>query len=324
MNKLIRSTIISILLAILLYFAVSLYSGGAATLQAITQLPKFTWLIILLLSLANYLLRYWRWQAYIAFLGQPRLPHGRHLAMYIAGFALTMTPGKAGEAMRGLYLKQQGVTHQASFAALLVERIIDLLAMLILAMFGLSLFSDSSVAQLAAIAAGIIIIVCIAVVKTPWQKVMQQPWFARLPAFITKLIAFLTHTLAGANQLLAIKPFLLGLTIGVLAWGLEGLGLFYVMQVYQPVDINLDALASAAAVYALAIIIGALAFLPGGLGGTEATMIILLRLLGFDLAAATAITLICRIATLWFAVLLGMVVILLMHGLGHKLMVTNN
>lgn len=65
-------------------------------------------------------------------------------------------------------------------------------------------------------------------------------------------------------------------------------------------------LATGVGIYAIAVLAaGALSFLPGGLGGTEAVMGVLLIAFGTDSATAVAITLLCRIATLWFAVALG-------------------
>lgn len=60
-------------------------------------------------------------------------------------------------------------------------------------------------------------------------------------------------------------------------------------------------------VYAFALLVGGLSFLPSGLGSREATMIGLLSLYGLPEAAAIMATLICRLATLWFAVVLGAV-----------------
>jgi len=50
---------------------------------------------------------------------------------------------------------------------------------------------------------------------------------------------------------------------------------------------------------------GALSFMPGGLGGDEAVMVGLLVWQGLDAADAVAATVIIRVTTLWFAVLLG-------------------
>ena len=58
-------------------------------------------------------------------------------------------------------------------------------------------------------------------------------------------------------------------------------------------------------IYAIAVLAGVLSFLPGGLGSTEAVMGVLLVAFGADGSAAVAITLLCRVATLWFAVALG-------------------
>lgn len=67
-------------------------------------------------------------------------------------------------------------------------------------------------------------------------------------------------------------------------------------------------------IYGLAISIGALSFLPGGLGGTEATMIFLLGVTGASVADAGAATILLRLATLWFAVLIGIVATVGLRG----------
>jgi uncharacterized protein (TIRG00374 family) len=63
---------------------------------------------------------------------------------------------------------------------------------------------------------------------------------------------------------------------------------------------------------------GALSFLPGGLGGAEAVMGVMLVAFGADGAAAVAITLLCRIATLWFAVALGGIAVAVLHFGGRQ------
>jgi len=50
---------------------------------------------------------------------------------------------------------------------------------------------------------------------------------------------------------------------------------------------------------------GAVSFMPGGLGGAEAAMTALLVTSNVDMPQAVAATVIIRLATLWFAVLLG-------------------
>ena len=63
----------------------------------------------------------------------------------------------------------------------------------------------------------------------------------------------------------------------------------------------------AVVIYAGTTIAGALSFLPGGLGVTEGAMTLALveGAAHFDRASAVAATLLTRLATLWFAVVLG-------------------
>jgi uncharacterized protein (TIRG00374 family) len=58
--------------------------------------------------------------------------------------------------------------------------------------------------------------------------------------------------------------------------------------------------------YAAAMLAGALSFLPGGLGGAEVVMVGLLMLGGMSSGDAVAATVLIRLATLWFAVVLGL------------------
>jgi uncharacterized protein (TIRG00374 family) len=63
-------------------------------------------------------------------------------------------------------------------------------------------------------------------------------------------------------------------------------------------------------IYAVAVILGAVSFLPGGLGSTEAVMTTLLSLRGYSVGDALLITIVCRLVTLWLAVGLGWIAVL--------------
>lgn len=311
-QKIIHSSLLTVVFAVVLYGGFTLYSGGSSVLESAMTLGVTPWAIILLLSFGNYLIRYWRWYLYISHQNPLSMSHVQHLAIYIAGFSLTMTPGKAGEAMRSLYLKDQGVSHQRSLGALFVERVMDLLAVLLLAALGLS-FLTGAQAQLAAFVTLSLIVICLVVVKIPKQAIMASRFIQALPNKLRQTLLFVESMLEHANDLLSIRFIIIGLVLGVIAWGLEGYGLFVVMQNFQ---LDQTSLFLAVAIYAAAVLIGAVSFLPGGLGGAEAAMFFMLMKVGFPAPEATAITFICRLATLWFAVALGLLMMLLLKHLG--------
>ncbi|MDG4595306.1 MAG: lysylphosphatidylglycerol synthase transmembrane domain-containing protein [Candidatus Contendobacter sp.] len=290
-----RALTLSIGLATLLYLAFVLLTDRAALLAALRRVGSPILVAIFALSLLNYLLRFWRWQRYIAAFGHV-LPWRRHLLYYLAGFTLTVTPGKAGEAVRSLYLRGHGVSYAQSLAVLFVERLLDVLAMSLLAL--LILLARPDYAWLVAVA---------------WVLVLALGWLVTRRWLPDRLRGWgdghryghrfdrLARLFDSAAMLLRPGHFLFGLGLGVLSWGLEGLSLSLIAR-----DIGVElSLAAGIGIYAIAVLAGALSFLPGGLGGTEAVMGVLLVAFGSDGAAAVAITLLCRIATLWFAVTLG-------------------
>ncbi len=286
------------LLAVALYLVVLVSADAGQVLAAARRLPPLGWAAILVLSLANYALRFLRWHVYLRALGH-RVPWLRHFAIYCSGFALTTTPGKAGEAIRSLYLHERGVPYPHSLAALFSERLIDLLAMLALAAggvvaLGLDRFWVATGAALCAIVV----------------LAMRSPRFlasiAQLKLSHARLAHWrnhFVHLLRASSTLLRVGLLFSAVFLGVLSWGAEGIGLFLVTHALDmPVSLG-----QAVGIYALAMLAGAISFVPGGLGGAEAVMAALLVALRVPLPEAIAATLICRAATLWFAILLGMI-----------------
>ncbi len=66
-------------------------------------------------------------------------------------------------------------------------------------------------------------------------------------------------------------------------------------------------LAKAVAIFIFSALAGGLTGAPGGVGGAEAAMIALLALDGVPLDVSVAATAIIRLTTLWFAILIGMI-----------------
>ncbi|MDG4554652.1 MAG: lysylphosphatidylglycerol synthase transmembrane domain-containing protein [Candidatus Competibacter sp.] len=290
-----RALTLSIVLAALLYLGFVLFADREAVFAALRRVSPPVLSTIFVLSLLNYLLRFWRWRRYMAAFGHA-LPWRRHFLYYLAGFALTVTPGKAGEAVRSLYLRGHGVSHAQSLAALFVERLLDVLAMSLLAL--LLLLARPDYAGLVAMA---------------WVLTLGLGWLLTRAWLPGKLRAWgqhhrhahqfdrLARLLGSATELLRPGYFSFGLGLGVLSWGLEGLSLSLIAR-----DVGVGvSVETGIGIYAVAVLAGALSFLPGGLGGAEAVMGALLVAFGADGPAAVAITLLCRIATLWFAVALG-------------------
>jgi glycosyltransferase 2 family protein len=285
------------LMAILAYLVLSLVVGWGTTLKAVLSLGPVKWAALLGLSLVNYGLRFARWHAYLRALGA-NVPVVQNLLIYVAGFAFTVTPGKAGEAVRSVYLRGSGVPWSSGLAALAAERVLDLAAVALLATLALASFADY---VLAAVIVGVCIgaLLFILVHHRVSEKLLALwPESERWP----NLKHGLQQMLARSRRLLLPRRLVFGLALGLVAWSAEGLG-FYFLVVWLSADTEAFA---AIGIYAASMLAGALSFLPGGLGGAEAAMVGLLLASGTALGTATTATMICRAVTLWFAVVLGM------------------
>ena len=126
-------------------------------------------------------------------------------------------------------------------------------------------------------------------------------WAMSRPQKWAKLLVRLCEIVLHFRRCFSLPAMTMGLAIGVLAWFAEGFGFWWLLTaVGHPLPLT-----TAVFIYAFAMLVGALSFLPGGLGSSEAVMFGLLVLNGIPEPAAVTATLICRMATLWFAVALG-------------------
>lgn len=60
-------------------------------------------------------------------------------------------------------------------------------------------------------------------------------------------------------------------------------------------------------IYNISILAGAISFIPGGIGATEAAISVLLISIGMDASLAVVASLVCHGMTLWVAVFIGLV-----------------
>lgn len=292
-----RALILTIVCAAAGYLGFSLWSGWHEVSQALQSVGLLGTLLVLLMSLTNYGLRFIRWQGYLQTLGYP-IAWRPSLKIYLAGFALTTTPGKAGEALRGILLKPLGVPHSHSLAAFFSERLSDLFAIVLLTLFGLTLYPE----------ANILIWIGIGGIALAFLVLSQQKLLAlatqRLKQKHTKyaqVLLQLLNVLTQAQQCHKPLQLITASILSCIAWSAEALAFYWVLS-WMGADISLP---FAVFVYAIAMLAGALSFMPGGLGGAEAVMIALLIWADMPNPDAVAATVLIRLATLWFAVGIG-------------------
>lgn len=100
----VRSISLAIVVTVVMYVGMATLADWEAFGAAVSALPGLLWAQVVVLSLVSYFLRFSRWHHFIVALGHNKVPIFRNLEIYLAAFALTLTPGKAGETIRSVYL----------------------------------------------------------------------------------------------------------------------------------------------------------------------------------------------------------------------------
>ncbi len=297
-----RGVVISGVIAAIGYFGFTLWAGWRDVLAALTAVGVVGMGAALGLSLINYGLRLARWRSYLAALGHP-LPGGANAAIYFSGFAFTTTPGKAGELLRGVFLAEHGMPMLRSAAAFLSERLSDLLAVVLIALPGLAVLPFG----LPVVIVGVMAVVGVAVTLGLGDRLVG---LAHRPTEgsagpLRKTARHVALLLFEARRCHTLRLSMSSTVLSLAAWSAEAFAFWFVLH-----RLGLDiGLWFAMSVYALAMLAGALSFLPGGLGGSEAVMAALLVWKGVPAPQAAAATIVIRLATLWFAVALGLIAV---------------
>lgn len=306
----IRKAVLVSLLSVLGYVVWIIVSGYEEIASSFSLVGVSGILVLALLSLANYLLRFIRWHWMLGKVTQKKVPLIHHLQFYVAGFALTATPGKVGEALRSVYLRPYGIRVSDSLAALFAERLFDVMAILIISALAFIKFDSYQwvgfVVLAIVIGASVLIrtrllIVMLNYVRPTIKHKKLQDGCSHLISLIDSTAHFMTWKMWGT-----------GLATGIVAWGAEAWGFALLIQWLS--GENQFLLTSS--IYAVSMLVGAVSFLPGGIGGAEVTMASLLLVIGLSFADVTVATIVCRIMTLWFAVVLGLLVMLKFHFAG--------
>lgn len=297
LRKLRGKIFISIAIAALIGVAFSLYANTGHLEDAFAAFNYELLPLILGLSLANYLIRFTRWQFYLHAL-KIEIPRSESFGVFMSSLSMAVTPGKMGELVKSYFLKSlHSVPISKSAPIIFAERVTDVLALLIISMIGAySIGFEKRII----IILGLFFIAGIGVIasRTASMKIIR---FAERIPFVAKWIKPIEIAYESSHTMLTGRTLFISTLSGLFAWFSECIGFSIVLD---GLGIHLKIL-SAAFIYAFSTVIGAISFLPGGLGATDTSLAGLLLLAKIPKGASVAATFIIRACTLWFAVIIG-------------------
>jgi glycosyltransferase 2 family protein len=305
-RKLLVRVTLGVTAGVAVYVGFSIWADARSVGRA---LASFTWsmaLAALFLAFLNYLVRFGRWHYYLKVLGL-KVPLGHSFLVFLAGFSLTVTPGKLGEVVKALLLREShGIAAARTAPIVVAERLTDLMGLILLACVGIFTFKADP--RFLVIGAGLIVFGLVVISVEPIAALFLR-LCANTPG-LRRIAPKLEEAYRTTAALLRPAPLVLGVALSTVSWFFECAAFWAVVHGFAGASVDLQA---ATFIYASMTVAGALSFLPGGLGVTEAGMLAMLAELatGCGRAVAAAATFVTRLCTLWFAVVIGIAALLI-------------
>lgn len=316
LEKLKQRTLISIAFAGLLYLAITIYIDFNLLIVSFKKFDLLLLPVLLLLSLLNYFARFYKWDYYLSIL-KINISKKDSLLIFMSGLLMSVTPGKIGELLKAYLVKTVNKTPASVTAPIIfAERATDFLSLTILALFGAYIYDYGRDAALV-----ITIIILIGIFILTNRKVFDSLMIVLSKIkFVHKRIESIEQLYHSTYTLLKIKPLLIAVGISVLSWGFECFGYYLVINNF----VNTIGVSWSFFSYSFSTIVGAVSMLPGGLGVTEGSFLLMLTSKGLSASDAAATTFITRVVTLWFAVLVGIVAVFFFQRKFGKINFNNN
>lgn len=308
MERLGRNLVLALALGVAVYLVLAVISDFGELRDALAGFDYAMIPAILGLVALSYAGRFLRWLYYLRLL-KVSVPLGTNAAIFAAGLSMTISPGKLGEVVKSVFVRQSsGAPISRTAPAVIAERATDgtgMVAWGFLGAFALGLPPATMLVFLAVAAFGI------AVLRSKRLSLLAERILLKLP-LLNRLAPHLHDFHASSNELLAARPLVVGTGISFLSWGLECLGV-YLCVVALGADIGFLLVVF---VFAVSSLVGVLSMLPGGIGAVEAGLAgQFVAVAGLPGGLAVALTFVIRLATLWFAALIGVAGLLVVRGL---------
>jgi uncharacterized protein (TIRG00374 family) len=292
--------LLTIILIIFLYAILLLFSDIEKIYDKLIDFKIEFLPIILVLSPLAWFLIYIRWYLLLQNLGI-KIPHKNNFLIFLGSSALGITPGKVGELLKAQFFKEKfGIERTKTVPLIFVEKFYDVVSAVIISFFGIWYFQEAGYIIIGAIVS-IIILSALISSQSIFNKAIHI--FGKF-SFTKKFLEPLSESYEYIRESLRWKIAVLSISLSIGYWLVISVTVYFVM-----LALNIDPLDFGVLIitYTASLILGAVSFLPGGIGVTEGTLVGLFSLQNIDISTAIVLVIFIRIFILWYSVIVGFI-----------------
>lgn len=302
-----RSVVIFIAIGASVYLGAILWTGWEQAIATIRKIGVLTLVTGGFAASTAYFWRFARWHYSLSRFGY-RVPMVRDFGIYLAGLALTASPGKLGETLRSLLLMPYGVKAGHSLGAFVADRLSDVLGVCLLGIVA-GMVGGKVAWFLVAVFLGILIVSLFA------GYAVVHPGSGRFWGWLELKLHWLP--VRGGQAVIASWASLWSpgraLSFALVAGAAYGTQACVFAWFCLLAGINVP-LSDAIVIFVNATLFGAASMVPGGLGTMESALVFQLVAQGANDAVAVAVAIATRLVTLWMGILLGVISLIAVSG----------
>lgn len=306
MGRFRRWAAIAVAIAALGWVGYALFRGFSDTASELSNFAWTWYIAVLALTLVNYGLRYLKWHYLLGQL-DVHVPHRYNLWIFLSGLAMVISPAKAGEVVKPYLVRVvSGAPMAKTIPALIAERITDGIAVVVLAAIGVTTYAADASGLIWATLGTIMLGIAALSVQPLVHSVLSM--IGSVPK-LSGVAQRLTEAYDAMRTVLAPVPLMFTIILSLVAWFAECVGYWFVFKGLG-VAATLD---QSTFLYAFSTVFGAPS--PGGMGMADLALSegALSMIHGITPGQALAASLLVRVATLWFGVVLGAFALLRME-----------
>ena len=300
--NILNKIIIIIIFTVGVYSTFIIFSDINTILEKVSNIEIEFFIIVGIIVSLGWLILFTRWHLLLKN-SNIFIPIKSSFLVYMSGFALSMIPGEAGDLIKVQILKNKfNVSRSKTSGIIFSEWLYTAIGLISLSLTGVIFFELGG--QIAIVFL-ILLISSISIIKS--KRLFFK--FNKLVSKIKYLSKFTKNIEESYNIIQEStkgKIAIISSSLSLSFWVLESILVYFIINKFGINQVEMFELIS---MYASAIILGFISFLPLGTGVVEISLASFLNQKGIELSTAFSIIIIIRLLTRWYPVMVGFIAI---------------
>ena len=304
--------LILVLVAVVVIYAIFLFISDFSIISEKISNFKTNYLpLILLLVSVSWIPMIVKWH-FLLKNCEIDVPLRKSIAVFFAGIAFEITPGQIGSLIKSQLLKtSSNIPRTKTVPIIVAEKVYDLIGAILASIIGIIILGMNFYLIIIAILALAVIFFFM------FYRPASEIFFKRITKtkFFSKYIDNMSEFHTIVQKSTNVKAATVCILLGVTYWFIISTAAYYILMAF---DVNVLDYLTVLAIYTTSILLGAISFVPAGIGVAEGSIAGLFTLNGIDVSTALILSVMIRVLTLWFSVSVGFIALKFTGGFSFR------